>query len=89
MAEIITSRSTTGAVQDKRGYYHGCIVTTTLSAAAVTLYDNASSASGTVVDVIPASTAAGTIHTFPSPIKLSNGLYASFAGTGAITFLTD
>lgn len=89
MAEIVTARTTTGAVQDKRGYYHGCVVTTALSAAAITLYDNASAASGTVVDVIPASTAAGTAHTFPNPIKLQNGLYASFGGTGTVLFLTD
>lgn len=89
MAEIVTAQTTTGAVQGKRGYYHGYVVTTALSAAAITLYDNATAASGTVVDVIPASAAAGASHTVPSPIKLQNGLYASFGGTGTVLFLTD
>lgn len=89
MAEIVTPLTATGVVQSKRGYYHGYVVTTALSAAAITLYDNASAASGTVVDVIPASATAGTRQISPEPIKLQNGLYASFGGTGTVLFLTD
>lgn len=89
MAEVATSRSTTGVVREQKGYYHGCTVTTALSAAAITLYDNASAASGTVIGVIPASAAAGTAYTFPSPIPVANGIYASFAGTGTVLFLHD
>lgn len=89
MAQLKTERTTTGAVHTQKGYYHGCVVTTTLSAAAITLYDNASAASGTVIGVIPASAAAGTAYTFPSPIPVANGIYASFAGTGTVLFLHD
>lgn len=89
MAEIVNAVTATGIVQAKRGYYHGYIVTTALSAAAITLYDNASAATGTVVDVIPASAAAGTRGVLAEPVKLQNGLYASFGGTGTVLFLTD
>ena len=64
--------------------YHGYVVTTALSAAAITLYDN-TAASGTVIDVIPASTAAGSFR--ECAIPCSNGIYASFAGTGTVLFL--
>lgn len=68
--------------------YRGAIVTTTLSAAAITLYDN-TSAAGTVIDVIPASTAAGTKIKPPSNVPCTTGIYASFAGTGTVLFLYD
>lgn len=64
--------------------YHGYVVTTALSAAAITLYDN-TAASGTVIDVIPASTVAGTFR--ECAIPCSNGIYASFGGTGTVLFL--
>ena len=77
----------TGVVKATPGKYYGCVVTTALSAAAITVYDNASAASGTVIDVIPASTAAGTIHIFPAPVPCTAGIYASVAGTGTVLFL--
>lgn len=64
--------------------YHGYVVTTVLSAAAITIYDGAS-ASGTVIDVIPASTAAGTYR--ECAIPCSTGIYANFGGTGTVLFL--
>jgi hypothetical protein len=88
MAERKTSATATGTIQSQRGKYYGYVVTTALSAAAVTLYDN-TSAAGTVVDVIPASAAAGTAKTFDSPIPLDIGLHAAFAGTGTVLFLHD
>lgn len=66
--------------------YYGYIVTTALSAAAITIYDN-TSAAGTVIDVIAASTAAGTRGVLPCPVPCSTGIYASFAGTGTVLFL--
>lgn len=48
------------------------------------MYDNASAASGTVLMVIPGATAAGTVYDINLPAV--NGIYASFAGTGGITF---
>ena len=89
MAELKLERTTTGVVKAQKGYYTGYVVTVTLSAAAITLYDNASAASGTVIDVIPASTAAGTSKSLASPVPVSNGIYASFAGTGTVLFLHD
>jgi hypothetical protein len=52
----------------------------------VTLYDNASAASGTVLLVIPVSTAAGA-YILPIGIRAAAGIYASFAGTGTVNFL--
>lgn len=77
----------TGAVKASAGKYYGYIVTTALSAAAVTIYDNASAASGTVIDVIAASTAAGTRGVLAAPVPCTAGIYASVAGTGTILFL--
>ena len=77
----------TAAVKASAGKYYGYIVTTALSAAAITIYDNASAASGTVIDVIPASTGAGTRGVLSAPVPCTNGVYASFAGTGTVLFL--
>jgi hypothetical protein len=57
-----------------------------MSAAATTVYDNASAASGNVLFVIPASTAVGA-YKMPVGIRAANGIYASFAGTGTVNFL--
>lgn len=89
MAELKTAATATMAVKPAKGYYYGYVVTTTLSAAAITLYDNASAASGTVIDVIPASAAAGTRALLPMGIPVTNGIYASFGGTGTVLFLYD
>jgi hypothetical protein len=83
-----TPLTSTGVVRAKSGYYHGYIVTT-VTGGAVTLYDNASAASGTVIDVIPTSTAAGTRGVLAQPVPVSNGVYASFASTGTVLFLHD
>jgi hypothetical protein len=80
----------TAAVKASAGKYYGYKVTTTLGAGAVTVYDNASAASGTVIDVIAASTAVGDTDgtiILPAPIPCSNGIYASFASTGTVLFL--
>jgi bifunctional ADP-heptose synthase (sugar kinase/adenylyltransferase) len=88
MAERKTAVTATGTVQSNKGYYYGYTVTTALSAAAVTVYDN-TSAAGTVVDVIAASTAAGVTKIFAEPVPLSIGLHAVVAGTGTVLFLHD
>jgi len=77
----------TGVIKGAPGKYYGYKVTTGLSAAAVTIYDNASAASGTVIDVIAASTAAGTTVILPAPIPCTAGMYANVAGTGTVLFL--
>jgi len=73
------------AIKTGAGVAYGYIVTTAMSAAATTVYDN-TAASGTVLFVIPASTAVG-VYQFPVGVKFNTGLYASFAGTGTVNFL--
>lgn len=88
MAELTLSRTTSGIVKGTPGYYTGYVVTVALSAAAVTIYDGITAA-GTVLDVIPASSAVGTKGSFATPIKAKTGLYSDFGGTGTVTFLFD
>ncbi len=66
------------------GVAYGYIVTKDMSAA-TTIYDN-TSAAGTVLFVIPASTGVG-VYQFPVGVQFNTGLYASFAGTGTVNFL--
>ena len=77
----------TGAVKASTGSYYGYKVTTVLGAGVVTVYDNASAASGTVIDTIAATTAAGTTVILASPIPCSAGMYANFTSTGTVLFL--
>ena len=86
MAERKIALTATGQVSNQPVYYHGYIVTTTLSAAAVTLQDGLT-ATGTVIDVIPASTAAGATKILATPVKCTAGIFATVAGTGTILFL--
>lgn len=88
MAEHKKALTTTGNVHTQPGYLYGYTVTAVLGAGIVTLYDN-TSAAGTVLDVIAASTAAGTSKMFAEPIPLDIGLHAVFASTGTILFLFD
>lgn len=89
MASLKSALTATGAVSAQKGYYWGYVVTTNVSAAAITIYDNASAASGTVIDVVPASTTAGTAKVFATPVPVASGIYASFGGTGTVLFLCD
>jgi hypothetical protein len=83
-----TSLTSNGAVRAVRGYYYGYTVTAVTATAAITVYDNASAASGTVIDIIPATTAAGTSKSFAAPIPCTNGVYAQFGtATGTVLFL--
>ena len=50
------------------------------------VYDNPSAASGNVLFVIPASTGVGA-YKLPVGIKATQGIYASFGGTGTVNFL--
>ena len=81
-----TALTATGAVAARPAICYGYIVTTALSAAAITVYDNASAASGTVLFTIPASTAPG-VYTFNTGMLTTAGIYASFGGTGTVNFL--
>ena len=89
-AEIITSGglnaaflTATGSVKASGGRLCSIIVTSVVGATAVTIYDNASAASGNVLFVIPATAAVGTIY--KPDIVAVNGIYASFGSTGTLT----
>lgn len=81
-----TNLTATGVVTGAPAICYGYIVTVAMSAAATTVYDNASAASGTALFVIPASTAVGQ-YSFPVGVLAINGIYASLAGTGTVNFL--
>jgi hypothetical protein len=54
------------------------------AAATLTIYDNASAASGTVLAQIAVPGAnLGVCQVFPTNIKASSGIYASISGSGA------
>lgn len=67
-------------------YYLGHIVTTALSAAVVNVRDAIAAGSGTIVDIIAASAAAGVKNLPPAAIYCATGCYADFGGTGTVTF---
>ena len=84
IAAVAVPLTATGVVKSGPGRLLKISVTTALSAAAITIYDNASAAAGTVLFVIPASAAAGSVYDVNLPAV--NGIYASFGGTGSVTF---
>lgn len=54
------------------------------NAASVIVYDNASSASGTVLSKVTAVAGQGTVHViFENPVIAENGVFADVTGTGA------
>jgi hypothetical protein len=60
------------------------IVTTVTASAVVTVYDNASAASGTILAVVPIAAAVGTIYAIDMP-ALSGITVQSTGATGAVT----
>ncbi|MDE2104625.1 MAG: hypothetical protein KGL39_45740 [Patescibacteria group bacterium] len=80
--------NTAGAVVVKNapGYLFSATVTT-LGTAALTIYDNASAASGRVLLTIPASAAVGTIYQFYLGAYAANGITSGgVASCPAVTF---
>lgn len=66
------------------GYLGRVLVTQVNGAAAINIYDNASGHTGTIIGVVPASAAAGTVYTFGIPA--SSGITVAGAATnGALT----
>lgn len=60
------------------------ILTDGTNAATLTIYDNPSAASGTVIfKSVVAGATNSTYFVFPNPIKTLSGIYASISGTGA------
>lgn len=66
--------------------YYGYFVTTALSAAVINVRDATSAGSGTIIDIVAASAAAGVKNQLPIGVYCANGCYADFAGTGTVTF---
>jgi hypothetical protein len=91
MSDVTAARTTSTAVdaviQPHDGLYFGYVVTTAMSAAASNVYDHASAASGTIIDVIPASSAVGAKSSLQFPIRVKNGIYIDIGGTGTVTVL--
>lgn len=69
--------------------YHGYIVTTATATAAI-LIRKGTSASGQIVDSIPASTAAGSTKYLSDGISCEDGLYFDLnGGTGTVNVLFE
>lgn len=82
---VVTAGVTTPTtVKTLSGYLSRVLVTSANGAAAINIYDNASAASGTIVGIVPASAAAGSVYTFGMPV--TNGITVGGAATnGALT----
>ncbi len=73
-------------IKGSSGWLFHAIVTT-LGTVGLTIYDNASTNSGTPLLVIPASAAVGTIYSFPSGARALNGITsAGVLNCPAVTF---
>src|SRR5260221_21766 len=73
-------------IKGSAGWLYHAIVTT-LGTAGLTIYDNATTNSGTPLLVIPASAAVGTIYSFPSGARAVNGItLAGVTNCPAVTF---
>ena len=79
--------SASGTVSARPGTLCGVIIiTSSTNNATVTLYDNATTNSGTVVfeAVLVAGTASySSGYAFTKPVLVGNGIYATVSGTGA------
>lgn len=79
--------SASAAIQAQGGYIHAITLIPAAAASTLTVYDNASAASGTVVAATTAvATGASTTVSFHWPVPANAGIYASVTGTGA-TFI--
>ena len=73
-------------IKGSAGWFYHAIITT-LGTAGLTIYDNATTNSGTPLLVIPASAAVGTIYSFPSGARAVNGITsAGVTNCPAVTF---
>lgn len=66
--------------------YYGCIVTSALGAGVINIRDATAAGTGTIVDIVAASAAAGIEKARPFGVYCANGAYADFASTGTVTF---
>lgn len=86
---LYVQRTTSGVVLARPGVLISAVVVVALGTGAVTIYDNASAASGNVLAVIPASAAVGTVVDFGggAGVEARAGIFADFASTGTVNFL--
>jgi hypothetical protein len=75
----------TGQVIQGDGRLCGFFVCTT-SSLTLKLWDNFSAASG---NVLLATTAALSVGWYPCPVSFGVGVYATFGGTGTVTFVYE
>lgn len=79
-------KSADAAISAIGGYLHGVyLISDATNVAAITIYDNASAASGVVLAKlsIPATTTAPQFIIFNHPISANKGIFADVSGTGA------
>lgn len=70
-------------IKNSPGILCSVLVTVNLSAV-VTIFDNASAGSGTIIGVVPATATAGQVFTFNMPANLGITI-GTLANTGSIT----
>lgn len=67
--------------------YYGYVVTTGLSANVINVRDATAAGTGTILDIVAASSAAGITVKYPFGVYCATGCYADFVGgTGTVTF---
>ena len=83
-AAVPASRSADTVITTGSGYLGRVVVTAANGAAAINIYDNATTHSGTIIGAVAASAAVGTVYVFGMPFF--NGITVGGASTnGAIT----
>jgi hypothetical protein len=83
-AAIAAGTTADTVVKAAPGALGSVLVTALNGAAAITIYDNASTHSGTIIGYIPANAAAGSLYTFNMPFQ--NGCTVQGASTnGSLT----
>ncbi len=82
---VVSASGGLQTVKASAGRLHKIIVTVATTTTAVTVYDNASAASGTVLAVIPAAATAGTVYDINLPV-LSGITVNGAAAAGSLTF---
>jgi len=78
-AAVAASKSTVTVVKASAGRLCRVLVTVAGTATTVSVYDNASAASGTVIGIFPGNSAAGTVYDFEMPA--ANGVTVGGAAT--------
>lgn len=74
------------AVKDGPGRLLKVVVTTAVAGGAITIYDSATTNSGTILLVVPVAAAAGTVYDVNLPALAGIYAYQSAASGGVLTF---